>query len=137
MERKFIYPDVQYSASIIKFADTEDAVFQQASGQTSESGEKHIRYFTKLRKLHIDGKWYLQDVLERGIAKSLTDEQRILNQFLLSVHLAMTLGKVDLNCLYLNKQPVFELDEYQQSEEDRLTKITGWPPLPLNSLKKC
>lgn len=78
---------------------------------------KHIRLFTRIRKLHTDGKWYLMNVIKEGVNMKYED---IFNQFIKEVYNYQILGIVSTRVNDIFGNPFCELDIDQRSEEERL-----------------
>jgi len=85
-----------------------------------------VRVESKVRKLHVDGKWY-KSLFVREYREYRSIEPNMLayhnyHNFLYDVYVFQLFGKVDPGLEDAYGEPVFELDTDQRSEEERLLK---------------
>jgi hypothetical protein len=100
-----IYPDVDFFTAQIK--DGDQLLY-------------HTKIMTKLRKKHTDGKWYKQTVLNYSAGPTPDSISWCVNEFNWNVYLALQYGIVIPDLKHSTGEFLFELDEDQRSEEERL-----------------
>ena len=97
-----IYPNIEFKST---FVTNEDNI------------NKHFRLYTKIRKLHTDGKWYLMNIMKHGVDMKHED---MFNLFIKEVYNYQILGIVSTDVTDSEGNPICELDLDQRSEKDRL-----------------
>lgn len=94
------------------------------------SGGEEIIASTIIRQ-EFEGKWYKTHLVRRRVVPIGSHEaENLIEDIMAHAYRILVLGKVDPKCTYLSGEPMFELDEDQSSEAERLTKlIPGYKPL--------
>ncbi len=78
---------------------------------------------TDVRVKHTDGKWYIQHHIKTCSITTEHDLMQYLQNFYSEAYFSLKLSMVDPKMKFLTGEPLFELDDDQRSEEERIRNI--------------
>ena len=103
---------------------------------TVQIAADRLSMYTTLRKMHSDGKYYLQDIFkiwvinEPGFDPRFLDISKKIMDFYTEVYAVLIIGIIDLSLRDVEGNIIFKEDSDQTSEQDRVKNLCNPHFLP-------